>query len=196
MDRSARPGGPADRSSERPSDDVDDLVDVLVGLALFGGRPDAAADVILEDQDRRARRLRRAGPRSAGGCRRSTPRARSSGRSPGPGPPSGTGAGRAGPCPWSSCGGSGWGRAGRWGVALRSGSSVVGSSSGRRGGALAEIIPPGGIGHRRLGIARRRASGRLAADGSPRSRSLVLGRRQAHRSRSDRPERHRADRLR
>src|SRR6476646_9398351 len=49
---STGPGGPAHRSSERAPDDVDDLVDVLVGLALLRGGPHATADVVLEDHDR------------------------------------------------------------------------------------------------------------------------------------------------
>ena len=78
------PGASAarDRSTERPADDVDHFVDVLVRLALGGGGPDAAGDVVLEDRGSTARRRRRAARRSAGGCRRSTPRARSSGRCP------------------------------------------------------------------------------------------------------------------
>ena len=86
-------GRAADRPAERPADDVDHLVDVLVGLAALGGRPDAALDVVLEDAGSTARRRRRAARPSAGGCRRSTPRARSSGRCRGPGPPSATGGG-------------------------------------------------------------------------------------------------------
>ena len=50
--RQADRAAAADRPAERPPDDVDDLVDVLVGLAPLGGGPDAAADVVLEDQDR------------------------------------------------------------------------------------------------------------------------------------------------
>ena len=42
----------ADRPAERPPDDVDDLVDVLVGLTALGGGPDATLDVVLEDEDR------------------------------------------------------------------------------------------------------------------------------------------------
>src|SRR4029079_15104245 len=42
----------ADRAAERPADDVDHLVDILVGLAPFRGGPDAALDVVLEDHDR------------------------------------------------------------------------------------------------------------------------------------------------
>ena len=53
---------------------------------------------------------RRGARRSAGGCRRSTPRARSSARSPGPGPRSGSGAAPAAPCPCCSCGGTTNGR--------------------------------------------------------------------------------------
>ena len=41
-----------DRSAERPADDVDDLLDVPVDIALLGGRPDAALDVVLEDEHR------------------------------------------------------------------------------------------------------------------------------------------------
>src|SRR6185369_5157342 len=51
-DPSTGPGGPAHRSPERAADDIDDLVDVLVGLALLGGGPDATTDVVLEDHDR------------------------------------------------------------------------------------------------------------------------------------------------
>jgi hypothetical protein len=43
---------PADRAAQRPPYDVDHLVDVLVGLAPFSGRPDATLDVILENEDR------------------------------------------------------------------------------------------------------------------------------------------------
>src|SRR6478672_7051463 len=46
------PSRGADGPPERSPDDVDDLVDVLVGISAFGGRPDAAADVVLEDEDR------------------------------------------------------------------------------------------------------------------------------------------------
>ena len=116
----------ADRPAERPAHDVDDLVHVLVRLALLGRRPDTAADVVLEDAGSTASRRRPGARRSAGGCRRSTPRARSSGRSRGPGPPSATGGARAGPCPSNSCGGSGSGRAGPRRDAPRSDSSVVG----------------------------------------------------------------------
>ena len=134
---SGRATRPADRPPERPPDDVDDLVDVLVGLALLGRRPDAAADVVLEEHDRHARRPRRAGRPSAAGCRRSTPRARSSGRCPEPGPPSATGDGRAGPCPSNSCGGSGSDRL-AVARAARSGSSVVSVAPrrSRRAGAF------------------------------------------------------------
>ena len=48
----SRAAAPAHRPAERPPDDVDHLVDVLVGLAALGGRPDAALDVVLEDEDR------------------------------------------------------------------------------------------------------------------------------------------------
>jgi hypothetical protein len=44
LPRSGRP--------KRPAHDVDHLVDVLIGLTPFGGRPDAALDVVLEDHDR------------------------------------------------------------------------------------------------------------------------------------------------
>src|SRR5687767_13414284 len=39
------------RPAEGPADDVDHLVDVAVCLAVLGSRPDAALDVVLEDED-------------------------------------------------------------------------------------------------------------------------------------------------
>jgi hypothetical protein len=42
----------ADRPAHRPAHDVHHLVDVDVGLAALGRRPDAALDVILEHQQR------------------------------------------------------------------------------------------------------------------------------------------------
>lgn len=42
----------ANRSTERAPDDVHDLLDVDIGLATLGRGPDAATNVILEDQDR------------------------------------------------------------------------------------------------------------------------------------------------
>ena len=47
-DRRGAPDGP----SERAPDDVDDLVHIGVGLAVLGGGPHAARDVVLEDDDR------------------------------------------------------------------------------------------------------------------------------------------------
>jgi hypothetical protein len=43
-------GAGSDRLAHRPSDHVEDFFDVLVGVALFGGRSDAPLDVIFEDQ--------------------------------------------------------------------------------------------------------------------------------------------------
>ena len=91
---SGRAAAPADRRpSVRRTTSMTSST-YCVGLAPLGGGPDAALDVVLEDEDRERRRRRPAAPRSAGGCRRSTPRARSSGRCRGPGPPSATGGGR------------------------------------------------------------------------------------------------------
>ena len=42
--------GAADRAAERASNDVDNLLNVAVGLAALRGGPDAALDVILEDE--------------------------------------------------------------------------------------------------------------------------------------------------
>ena len=186
---SGRATRPADRPPERPPDDVDDLVDVLVGLALLGRGPDAAADVVLEEHDRHARPPRRAGRPSAAGCRRSTPRARSSGRCREPGPPSATGDGRAGPCPSNSCGGSGSGRL-AVARAARSGSSVVSlpvvafapSRRVRRNDTPWGYPPRGSLRDRAR-------SARLAADGPSRSSSSAARRRHVHRLRRDRPER-------
>ena len=104
-----------------------------------------------------ARRPRPAARPSAGGCRRSTPRARSSGRCRGPGPPSATGGGRAGPCPSSSCGGSGWGPR-----------AAAGAPPGRF--AHGPMIPPRGI-CRKARPARRDGpdSATLGSDASRRS---------------------------
>jgi hypothetical protein len=44
--------GAPDRSTKRASDDVDHLIDVLIGFAMLRGRADAALDVVLEDEDR------------------------------------------------------------------------------------------------------------------------------------------------
>jgi hypothetical protein len=52
VDKSGRARAAADRSAERAAHDVDDLVDVLVGLAALGGGAHAALDVVLEDDDR------------------------------------------------------------------------------------------------------------------------------------------------
>src|SRR3954451_7589724 len=49
--RSGRPRAP-DGPAEGAPDDVDHLVHVRVGLAVLGGGPDAALDVVLEDEDR------------------------------------------------------------------------------------------------------------------------------------------------
>src|ERR1700752_1862273 len=46
---SGRAGTPANGPAQRAADDVDPLVDVLVGLAALGGGPDATLDVVLED---------------------------------------------------------------------------------------------------------------------------------------------------
>jgi len=48
---SAGSAAPADRAAKRPSNDVDHLVDVLVGFAALGGCPDATLDVVLQDED-------------------------------------------------------------------------------------------------------------------------------------------------
>jgi hypothetical protein len=44
--------GTADRPTQRPPDNVDDLVDVLVSLAAFGGGAHATLDMVLEHEDR------------------------------------------------------------------------------------------------------------------------------------------------
>src|SRR4029079_8037919 len=49
---SGRTAAPAQGPAESPTHDVAHLVDVLVCFAPFGGRPDTALDVILEDHDR------------------------------------------------------------------------------------------------------------------------------------------------
>jgi hypothetical protein len=51
LGRSGPSAGP-DRATDRPPNDIHDLVDVLVGVALLGGGPDAALHVILEDEER------------------------------------------------------------------------------------------------------------------------------------------------
>ena len=43
--------GSTHRPAERPSDDIDDFVDVGIRFAAFGRGPDAAAHVVLENQD-------------------------------------------------------------------------------------------------------------------------------------------------
>src|SRR5439155_9241246 len=48
---SARAAAAADRPTEGPTDDVDHLVDIRIGFAMLGGRPHAALDVVLEDED-------------------------------------------------------------------------------------------------------------------------------------------------
>src|SRR6185369_2142813 len=50
--RSAGATGAPDRPAQRSADDVDHLVDIGVGLAMLRGGPDAALDVVLEDEDR------------------------------------------------------------------------------------------------------------------------------------------------
>ena len=50
-DRSSRPAGSADGAAQRSPDDIHDLIHVGIRLAPFGSGPDAAADVVLEDQD-------------------------------------------------------------------------------------------------------------------------------------------------
>src|SRR5260221_5926337 len=53
--RTSRSGGPwagSNRAAERPPNDVDDLLDVAIRVALLGGGADAALDVVLQDQDR------------------------------------------------------------------------------------------------------------------------------------------------
>ena len=55
MDEAPRSGGASagsNRAAERPPDDVDDLLDVPIGIAVLRCGPDAALDVILEDEDR------------------------------------------------------------------------------------------------------------------------------------------------
>jgi hypothetical protein len=49
--RLGRSTGRSDRPAEGPPNHVEDLVDVLLGLAAFGGGPDATLDVILEKED-------------------------------------------------------------------------------------------------------------------------------------------------
>ena len=51
MDR-LRPAAAPDRPAERATDDVDHLVDVPVGIPLCRSGPDAALDMVLEDEDR------------------------------------------------------------------------------------------------------------------------------------------------
>jgi hypothetical protein len=46
-----RAGAAAHRPPERPAHDIDDLVDVAIGLTALGRSPNAALDVILEDED-------------------------------------------------------------------------------------------------------------------------------------------------
>jgi hypothetical protein len=46
----------SDRPSERPADDVHDLVDASIGLAPRGGGSDAPLDVVLEHEDGATRR--------------------------------------------------------------------------------------------------------------------------------------------
>jgi hypothetical protein len=48
-----RPGAAAHGSTEGPADHVDHFVDVPIDLASLGRRPDAALDVVLEDEDRK-----------------------------------------------------------------------------------------------------------------------------------------------
>jgi hypothetical protein len=47
-----RPGAAPNRAAERSPDDVDDLVDVAIGITVLGGGPHAALDMVLEDEHR------------------------------------------------------------------------------------------------------------------------------------------------
>src|SRR4051812_2484858 len=49
---SRRAASATDGPAERAAHDIDDLVDVLVGLAVLRRRAYAALDVVLEDEDR------------------------------------------------------------------------------------------------------------------------------------------------
>jgi len=49
--KSGRAACSANRTTEGSADDIDHLIDVGIGFATLGGGSDAAANVILEDQD-------------------------------------------------------------------------------------------------------------------------------------------------
>ena len=91
--RSGGSGAGPDRSAQGAPDDVDDLVDVACPPRRARrpcGRSPARGP---RGRGSRGHRRRLAARRSAAGCRRSIPRARSSGRCRGPGPPCATGVG-------------------------------------------------------------------------------------------------------
>jgi len=41
----------SNRLSERPADDIQDFLDIAIGVALLGCVPDAALDVVFEDEE-------------------------------------------------------------------------------------------------------------------------------------------------
>jgi hypothetical protein len=49
---SGRAGGASNGPAERAPHDVDDLLDVSIGVAVLGSRPHAARDVVLQDEHR------------------------------------------------------------------------------------------------------------------------------------------------
>ena len=153
---SARPRGSAEWAPEGPADDVDDLVDVARPRRRARRRSGRSPGRGPRGPAPRGSRRPPAGRSSAGGCRRSTPPARSSARSPGPGPRSARASEGAGPCPSCSCGGSrsaaaGRGR-GRTSVGMGGDGSCVGwIAAAGDGSATAD---PGGIRRRRSGHGR------------------------------------------